>query len=216
MRTLLALVAALTIFVAYGAITAGRRAPSAAVAKPLSIDAASPPSPKAPEPQRAVAAAPTSVVAPQASPVSISAPTQAVEGFTVEQVAARVAQPRQRPSIVLLYGTTCPITRSMFADFAALARRHPEIDVLAFATDAENANDIPAFLKQNAAAFAPQYIHEWQAGALTRAMAPLGITVGSTFTLPLLAVRDAAGRVVKQGDGFTDMAAVERSLALLR
>ena len=213
MRTLLALVAALTIFVAYGAITAGRRAPTVAVAaavvQPQSLDA--------PEPKTPASAAPASVVVAQPpSPIPVAAPSQAVEGFTVEQVAARVAQFRQRPSIVLLYGTTCPITRSMFAGFATLARRHPEIDVLAFATDAENANDIPAFLKQNDATFSPLYIHEWPAGALTRAMAPLGITVGTTWTLPLLVVRDAAGRVVKQGDGMTDMAAVERTLAQLR
>jgi hypothetical protein len=104
----------------------------------------------------------------------------------------------------------------MFSDFVALARRHPEVDVLAFATDEELAGEVPDFLQSHGASFAPVYIREWEKGAFTQAMAPLGINAGAEWVRPLVAVRDASGRVIAQAQGVTDVAGVEQTLSRLR
>lgn len=138
------------------------------------------------------------------------------EGFTVEQMAAHVSAHQQRPSIVIFYGTQCPITRGTLAEFVALTRRYPDIDILAYATDDENAADVPAFLREHGATFAPRYLHSWPKGALTLAMAPLRIEIGTSWTLPFVAVRDASGRVITQGEAMTDLSSVERAISQLR
>ncbi|HEY2856361.1 MAG TPA: hypothetical protein VGJ18_26200 [Gemmatimonadaceae bacterium] len=138
-----------------------------------------------------------------------------VEGLAAEQAAIRIGATRGKPSVVLLYGTECPITQSMFGDFVALAKRHPEVDFIAFATDEDLAGEVPGFLRQHGASFTPTYIREWQPGELTRAFAPLGIRIGRDWTRPLIAVRDADGRVVVQGEGVGDISPIESLLQKL-
>lgn len=138
------------------------------------------------------------------------------EGITVEQAAARIAATRGRPSIVLLYGTRCALSEAVFPEVVALTRRHPDVTILAFATDEELADEVEPFLTRHAANFAAVYIRDWPAGALTKAMEPLGIRIGTTWTRPLIAVRNGEGRVVAQAEGVTNVVPVERILAQLR
>lgn len=137
-------------------------------------------------------------------------------GVTVEQAAARIAATRGRPSVVLLYGTRCRPTCRVLADFAAMARRHPDVDIQAFSTDELHADELPVLLWQHDANFAPMFLRAWPAGALDRAMAPLGIKIGTTWRPHLVAVRDAEGRVVTQGQAVQDVAPFERALEQLR
>ena len=137
-------------------------------------------------------------------------------GVTVEQAATRIAATRGRPSVVLLYGTRCRTTCRVLVDFAAMARRHPEVDILAFSINEADADELPVFLWHHDANFAPIFLRDWPSGALDRAMAPLGIEVGKTWRPHLVAVRDAEGRVVAQGQGVQDVARFERALEGLR
>jgi hypothetical protein len=142
-----------------------------------------------------------------------------VVGLTVQEAAARIEAVNGRPSIVILYSARPNrgrLTRSMFSAFAAMAYRHPEVDVLAFDGDAADAPDLPAFLRDHRADFAPLYLHDWPDGDLAKAMAPLGIKVDSLWCPPLVAIRDANGFVVMQGDGMFDVRAMERALDRLR
>ena len=137
-------------------------------------------------------------------------------GITVQDAAARIAATRGRPSIVILYRTRCGITPHMFSDFAAMAARHPEVDVQAFDTEPYYADEVPGFLRRYGADFTPLYLREWRMGELTNAMAPLGIEVGTTFTTPLVAIRDADGYVVMREEATTNVKGMERVLERLR
>ena len=140
-------------------------------------------------------------------------------GVTVQEAAARIAAVNGRPSIVILYSARPnrgKTTRAMFSAFAAMAYRHPDVDVLAFDGDAADAAELPAFLRQHRADFAPLYLHDWPEGDLGKAMAPLGIKVDSLWCPPLVAIRDANGFVVMQGDGMLDVRSMERALNTLR
>jgi hypothetical protein len=140
-------------------------------------------------------------------------------GVTVQEAAARIAAVNGRPSIVILYSARPNrgrATRAMFSAFAAMAYRHPEVDVLAFDGDAADAAELPAFLREYRADFAPLYLHDWPEGDLSKAMAPLGIKVDSLWCPPLVAIRDANGFVVMQGDGMLDVRSMERALERLR
>ena len=136
-------------------------------------------------------------------------------GVTVEQAATRIAASRGRPSVVLLYGTRCQPTCRVLADFAAMVRRHPDVDVLAFSADDRGTNGLPALLWRHDANFAPVYLRRWPNGALDKSMAPLGIRIGTTWTPHLIAVRDANGRVVVQGQAVQNVAPFERALESL-
>jgi hypothetical protein len=142
--------------------------------------------------------------------------TAPVQGMTVQEAAATIAEPTGRPSIVIIYGTHCSITAGMFSEFAEMAARHPEVDVHAFDDSQNHASEIPAFLRKHGADFTPRYLYDWRKGQLFAAMAPLGIKVDSIFTLPLVAIRDRNGRVVMQGDAMDDVKGMERALEKLR
>ncbi len=216
MRALLAFLAGLIIFVAYAAKTLHPKtltvAPPVAVAQSVASTVVASAAPSAPM----MSPGPSTQRAVETTKPEDKAPRSGAEGLTVQQAAARIASTAGRPSIVLLYGTQCPLTRRMFSDFVALARRHPEVDVLAFATDEDLAEEVPAFLQSHGASFPPVYLRQWQPGALTQAMASLGIDAGATWVRPLVAVRDASGRVIGQAQGVTDLAGVEQTLTRLR
>jgi hypothetical protein len=57
----------------------------------------------------------------------------------------------------------------------------------------------------------------WRSGMLDTTMDELGIRVGMSWLPPLVAVLDREGAVVRQGQGVTDWAAVEKTaLAVAR
>ena len=141
-----------------------------------------------------------------------------VELLDVGQMARRIAAQRGRPSVVLLYSTTCPLTRQMFPQFVAIANRYRArgVDFLVFSTDDEEQfASVPAFLSQRNAPFPAVAIKQWAPGTLSRTMNPLGIEVGDVWVRPLIAVRDSSGKVVTQGQGVTDLAPLQAALNAL-
>ena len=138
-----------------------------------------------------------------------------VELLDVGQTARRIAGQRGRPSVVLLYATTCPLTRQMFPQFVAIANRYRArgVDFLVYSTDDEGQfGRVPAFLSERNAPFPAVAIKPWVPGSLDRAMKPLGIEIGEVYTRPLIAVRDSNGKVVVQGQGVTDLAPLQSAL----
>jgi thiol-disulfide isomerase/thioredoxin len=138
-----------------------------------------------------------------------------VELLDVGQTARRIAGQRGRPSVVLLYATNCPLTRQMFPQFVAIANRYRArgVDFLVFSTDdEENIALVPTFLSERHAPFPALAIKPWPAGSLDRAMKPLGIEIGETFTRPVIAVRDGNGKIITQGQGITDLSPLQSAL----
>jgi hypothetical protein len=136
----------------------------------------------------------------------------------VNQAARRITARQGRPTVVLLYATTCPRSQRMFGDFAVLANQYRargvEFVVLSV-DDEENFSHIPAFLASRRASFEPVAIKPWAPGNLTRAMATAGIEVAPSWNMPLIALRDAEGRVLRNSDGAEDLSGLRASLEKL-
>lgn len=137
---------------------------------------------------------------------SASAETRAgVEVLDIYQAASRIEQSK-RPTVILLYGIGCSLSRNLFPDFVALAKEYQGrgVDFLVFSTDPENnIGHIPDFLSRHNAPFSPVWIKRWEPGTLSKALTAIGIDIGSSWTRPLVAVRDTQGRIVAQ-DQATD------------
>ena len=133
----------------------------------------------------------------------------------VNQAARRISSRTGKPTVVLLYATTCPLTRRMFPEFVSLANRYRTrgVEFVVLSIDDENDfSHVTEFLAARDAPFDSVAIKPWAPGNLARAMAPLGIEVGSSWTLPLLAVRDRNGRVVRQSEAAVDLSWVRAEL----
>lgn len=128
-----------------------------------------------------------------------------VEQLTVKEAAERIAGVRGRPAVVVLYWTWDNASEQRFPAIVQFARRcrATGAEVLAFSVD-ENWNavrELPGFLRQHNAPFDPVHIYHWPKGMLTRLMTPLGISVGASWSPPLVAVLDRDGRVIVQSEG---------------
>jgi hypothetical protein len=133
----------------------------------------------------------------------------------VNQAARRISSRVGRPTVVLLYSTTCPLSRQMFPEFVAITNQYRArgIDFIVLSTDEEEQfADVAPFLSMHKLSMEPVAIKRWASGDLIRALAPLGIEIGSTYTRPLVAVRDASGRVVRKTEATTDLSGLRRTL----
>ena len=77
-----------------------------------------------------------------------------VEALDVRQVSDRLIQRTGRPSLVVLYATSCPLSRQVFPSLVSLTAEYRErgVDVFAFSVDKESTADrIPAFLASHGA-----------------------------------------------------------------
>ena len=138
-----------------------------------------------------------------------------VSRIDVNQAARRIASRQGRPTVVLLYSTTCSLSQRMFPEFVALAGQYRArgVDFVVLSTDDEDEHGaVPGFLTARKAPFEPVAIKDWQPGELTRAMAPVGIEIRSTWTRPLVAVRDRNGRVVRQSEAEVDLSGLRTAL----
>ena len=120
------------------------------------------------------------------------------------------------PVVVLLYGSECSLSKAMFPGFVQAAREFEPRGVrfLVFNTDGVEYGDYAVeFLKRHRAGFPPMVVRDWAPGELSRAMKPLGIAVGKTWTRPLVAVFDRKGSVIFQSQGETDLRPLRTALA---
>lgn len=152
--------------------------------------------------------------------VSFDACADALQVITVSQAAQRVRELEgNKPVVMVLYSTRCPISRRLMPKLGPLAAEAGArgISWQVYSTDdPRDFGDVQAFLEKNGAPFAPVAIEPWEAGDLIRAMAPLGIKIGATWTRPLVAVRNSAGRTVAKDEAVDDIAWLRRSIAALR
>ncbi len=137
-------------------------------------------------------------------------PTSAsIPELTVEEAATRIGNSGR--ALVLIYGTWSQEARAYMPMLARLAAgcRMKGVDVLAFSTDQEPRalEQLPGVLEQSKAPFGPVRLTPWQSGALTRAMAPLGIKIPSQWYAPILAVRNRTAGVLVQTIGSEELIA---------
>jgi hypothetical protein len=137
-----------------------------------------------------------------------------VEYLTVRHAAERIRAAKGRPAVVLLYGTWNDQTKGDLPEITGTARtlRDLGIGFLAFHTDAipRAVEGLPGLLRQHDAPFPAVQLYRWRSGMLDATLAPLGISIGRSWSPPLVAILDAQGAVVWQAQGVTDWAGVER------
>ena len=144
---------------------------------------------------------------------------QALEEITVDQAMERIRATTGRAAVIVFYKTDCSLSQAMFPSLVAIARERAATGVafLVFSVDNEDHKQaVPGFLAQYSAPFPRVYVRPWSPGTFTRAMATLGIEAGRTWTVPLVAVRAADGRIITQAQGPTDVSGLSRVLARLR
>jgi len=133
----------------------------------------------------------------------------------VEAAAKRVAQRGAGGTVLVLYSSKCGTCQQVMPQLTELARQYQgrSVDWQVFSTDApEDVAGVPAFLAESQAPFAPVAIRPWPADAITRAFAPLGLSVGARFQRPFMAVLGRSGKVLMQGEGVSDAALVRGAI----
>ena len=150
---------------------------------------------------------------PTATSVTDGAP--GVEYLTVRTATQRIRAARGKPAVVLLYDYRTIRSGSDLAHIAQLTTRCRKrgVEILAFHTNvlADNTAGLPDSLRHYGAPFPPVQLYPWKPGLLDATMREVGIQVGKEWDKPLAAVLDRDGRVVWQGQGVSDWAAVEQA-----
>jgi hypothetical protein len=124
-----------------------------------------------------------------------------ISELTVFQ-ARDMIQNSDRPMVVMIYAARCSRSRRIFNDFNRRAAewREQGVSVLALATD-RSAERLKSYLDGKNLSFEPYRLIPWKKGTLDKAMSQVGLEIGRTFKLPLLAVFNAEGRVVLRDEG---------------
>ena len=151
-------------------------------------------------------------------PGAFAAQPAAFQAIDVYRIVGEIRAAEGHPVVVLLYGSECPLSKSMFPGFVQAARDFEARGVrfLVFNTDGVEYGDYAAeFLRRHRAGFPAVVVRDWASGELTLAMKPLGVRIGRTWTRPLVAVFDRGGSVIFQSQGQTDLrpmrAAIEKA-----
>ena len=126
---------------------------------------------------------------------------------SVHQAADRLEE--SGPALVIFFSTTCSRSRVAFPQLVRIADGlQEELAVLAFATDSDP-RAIDGFVARSGASFPVDRLEPWQSGEMGFAMGRVGIEIGQTWTMPLIAVFERDGRVLGQWQGLTDLRPVE-------
>ena len=155
-----------------------------------------------------------STAVPGRSPLVTRARDARLEYLTAQAMAARV-QPGSAPTVLVLYGTNCPLSRRLMPGLQHIAVQYQSagLKVLAYnVDDDEPFYDVPAFLAATGASFPPARVLR-QPGELSAALTSLGshaIPAGQKFTMPVVVVWGRRGTVLDEAQGMADASALEQ------
>jgi hypothetical protein len=139
-----------------------------------------------------------------------------VEQLTARELARRISShPGGTPLVVILYFSGGRNSQAVFPRLVDIARgcKVAGADVLALSLDArpESVRRLSSFLREQSADFPPLRLLPWRSGELSGALDPLGIQIGSSFGIPLVAVR-TNGSVAVQAEGAAEVDAQANQL----
>ena len=129
-------------------------------------------------------------------------------------MAGRV-RPGAAPTVLVLYGTNCPLSRQLMSGLQQIATQYQGAGLRVLAInvdDDEPFYDVPAFLAATGARFPPVRVSR-QAGELSSALNSLGskaIPSGQKFTMPVVVVWGRRGTVLAEAQGMADASALEQ------
>ena len=138
-----------------------------------------------------------------------------LEYLTVQSMTARV-QPGAAPTVLVLYGTNCPLSRELMPGLQQIATQYQTagLRVLALNIDEDEPfYDVPAFLASTGASFPPARVFPLRPGDLSAALNSLGSKVipsGQRYTMPVVVVWGRRGTVLAEAQGMPDASALEQ------
>lgn len=146
---------------------------------------------------------------------TVPAQVEGLTQITVDQLSPRLQAAPGTPELIVFYSTADPRTRAVFTSLSDLARRYKArgVSLKAYSVDLpQDVSEIPDFLKDHEAPFDPVYLKPWPKGRLIAALGPAGIRIGSSWMIPLIAVRSRTGTIVAAGEGVVDVTPFETAL----
>jgi hypothetical protein len=136
-----------------------------------------------------------------------------VKAVSLDTAMASIGEATGRPTLIVLYGPRCPLSRRLFPQVVKLAEHG--VDVQAYSVDdGPDAMLVGGFMNEFHAHFPAQRILPWQPGQLSSRMGELGVSVGSPWVKPLVLVRNNSGSIIYQDMGVTDIEPAAQALAL--
>jgi thiol-disulfide isomerase/thioredoxin len=151
-----------------------------------------------------------------ASAGSASAEATAIERLTPNQLTALIRR-YPSPTVLVLYGTRCPLCRELMPGLEEVSSRHKADGVLVHAVnvDPDSADyDIAAFFRSTGATFPAIRVSDHRASALASALGSAGSEVipagDTTYTMPIVVVWGRSGAVVAQAQGMASSDELER------
>jgi len=136
--------------------------------------------------------------------------------ITTAEASSYVRNTQGRVSVVLIYSTHCPRSRSMFPGFVTLANMYAGKNVAFTAIDVarDDGQLLPQFLARHNAPFEALHIRrdDDADNHIGRDMAAFGIHLNETYYLPFTAVLDRSGNAIAQWDGTPSLRAVDAAI----
>ncbi len=146
-----------------------------------------------------------------------TASSRSTISITTAEAASYLRNTQGRVSVVIIYATNCPRSRSMFPGFVTLAGMYASENVAFTAIDVapDGGELLPHFLARYNAPFEPIHIRDdYEDNSMGRDMAPFGLEIhrNETYHLPYTAVLDRSGNAVAQWDGTPSLRAVDAAI----
>jgi thiol-disulfide isomerase/thioredoxin len=131
----------------------------------------------------------------------------------VNQLPGIISGERGRPTVVMFFSSGCPLCRNLWPRLLDFAKqvRDKNVSFLVFPID-KNKEKAVDFVSNYSIPFNCYWVEPWSPGQLDGSMKPLGIQIGKSFLIPLVAVLDSNGRVVAQWQGLRDVSQVRTAL----
>lgn len=134
----------------------------------------------------------------------------------VQELPGLIGGERGRPVLVVLYSSGCSLSRNLWPEIIGFARRQTPTKMALLVLSIDGSREAAeSFLAAYNLPFRGYWVEPWEPGTLDSAMRPIGINIGKSFYMPLVAVLDGNGKVVAQWQGLQDFAKVERALKSL-
>lgn len=137
----------------------------------------------------------------------------------VADLPATVQRGGGAPTVLVLYGTNCPLSQRLMPGLQALAGQYAPRGARFYVYNDDlnlAAYDIPSFLATANAAFPAVRIGSWSPGSLSRALRAMGSAVidsGATYTRPVVVVWGPDGTLAVESQAMPDAEALGQVLA---
>jgi len=132
---------------------------------------------------------------------------------SVDQLPGIIADARGKSTVVMIFSSGCPLSRNLWPKLLELAKKEQNNNVAfpVFSVDKSQDKAVD-FVSNYTTPFSCYWVAPWEPGRLDASMGPIGIRIGQTLRLPLVAVINPEGQVIAQWQGLQDISQVAKAL----